>query len=555
MSLTRNSRVRMLAAVVVAVGFIAITQGADQPAPKSQPAKPAAHASPKPATEGPSGTSAQTAVERALAAPAEFDFVDTLLPDAVRSIAESSKINVLLDQKNLTDAGITPCTTLTNSVSAVSLRSALHLTLSQKDIAFVTVSDNSIMVTTADVAKQIKTPRLYVVRDLIAQPVSQNEFVKPTPAPVDSLIELITSVVSPAFWDSNGGIGSIAYINGALVISQTDEIHRQIAALLADLRVVRDKQRNHANTTSTDLQSAAGPAEQRIRKALDTPLDFSFVDTPLKDIVRFLRSKLRVPVQMDAKSLTDAKVTPATTISFAAKQIRARDGLRQLLAAKELAYVIEDESLVITTADHAKLVVHPVVYGVGDLCGYYDSASDGGPDYDSLIEMLTSIVAPASWDANGGNGSIAPFPVANAIVCSQADENQEQIAKLLAQLRANGCRFSEAPAPSPDSMVVRIYKFQTPAVNAPYDEQRSRQLIGLIRQLIEPKSWVDSGASISEAPDAIVVRQTVEIQNRVEQFLQVFGASAYSPSRGIALGSSFRPAGASTVGPAPANAK
>jgi len=31
-------------------------------------------------------------------------------------------------------------------------------------------------------------------------------------------------------------------------------------------------------------------------------------------------------------------------------------------------------------------------------------------DFDSLIELITSTVAPPSWDANGGPGSIAPFP-------------------------------------------------------------------------------------------------------------------------------------------------
>lgn len=31
-------------------------------------------------------------------------------------------------------------------------------------------------------------------------------------------------------------------------------------------------------------------------------------------------------------------------------------------------------------------------------------------DFESLIELITSTVVPASWDANGGAGSIAPFP-------------------------------------------------------------------------------------------------------------------------------------------------
>jgi hypothetical protein len=208
--------------------------------------------------------------------------------------------------------------------------------LPQNDLAFVTVSDNAIMITTADAAKRMTTPRVYVVRDLIAPDRSQNEFAKPTSGPADNLIELITSTLSPSDWDSNGGSGSIAYLNGALVISQTEEIHRRIATLLADLRAIREKQAKHANKTSADLQSGEGSAEQRIRKALDTPLDFHFVDVRLKDIVDSLQSKLGIPIQRDSKSLAEARVSADTTVSFAAQRIPAREGLRQVACRKRV---------------------------------------------------------------------------------------------------------------------------------------------------------------------------------------------------------------------------
>ncbi|HEX3999973.1 MAG TPA: hypothetical protein VHX65_15585 [Pirellulales bacterium] len=63
-------------------------------------------------------------------------------------------------------------------------------------------------------------------------------------ADFDSLIELITSTVSPQSWDSNGGAGSIAPFNTnlTLVVSQTQEIHEQIADLLQQLRRLQDLQ-------------------------------------------------------------------------------------------------------------------------------------------------------------------------------------------------------------------------------------------------------------------------------------------------------------------------
>ena len=63
-------------------------------------------------------------------------------------------------------------------------------------------------------------------------------------ADFDSLIELITTTVKPDTWDDVGGPGSIAEFetNLSLVISQTQEVHEEIADLLEQLRRMQDLQ-------------------------------------------------------------------------------------------------------------------------------------------------------------------------------------------------------------------------------------------------------------------------------------------------------------------------
>ncbi len=63
-------------------------------------------------------------------------------------------------------------------------------------------------------------------------------------ADFDSLIELITSTISPDSWDDVGGTGSIAPFetNLSLVISQTQEVHEEIVELLDQLRRLQDLQ-------------------------------------------------------------------------------------------------------------------------------------------------------------------------------------------------------------------------------------------------------------------------------------------------------------------------
>jgi general secretion pathway protein D len=76
--------------------------------------------------------------------------------------------------------------------------------------------------------------------------------------------------------------------------------------------------------------------------------------------------------------------------------------------------------------------------GAAQKNGYAGPGGAGGgnqADFDSLIELITSTVAPSSWDSNGGAGSIAPFNTNLTLVVSQTQEIHEQIADLLQQLR------------------------------------------------------------------------------------------------------------------------
>ena len=63
-------------------------------------------------------------------------------------------------------------------------------------------------------------------------------------ADFESLIDLITQTVAPKSWEQNGGQGNIAPFetNLSLVVSQTQEVHEQIADLLEQLRRMQDLQ-------------------------------------------------------------------------------------------------------------------------------------------------------------------------------------------------------------------------------------------------------------------------------------------------------------------------
>ena len=108
----------------------------------------------------------------------------------------------------------------------------------------------------------------------------------------------------------------------------------------------------------------------------------------------------------------------------------------------ELKYVVHNDVLLITTPERAESdeFLTTKVYPVADLIyaeGVEDEDRSESADYDSLIDMITQTVQPKTWDANGGQGSIAPgsFNGADVLVFSQTQEVHEEVARLLEDIR------------------------------------------------------------------------------------------------------------------------
>src|ERR1700730_11413244 len=167
---------------------------------------------------------------------------------------------------------------------------------------------------------------------------------------------------------------------------------------------------------------------------------------PLNEVAKHL-SKFGLPVQMDAKAITEAGGTPDMPDTFSAKNVRLETALKLMLQAHELDYIIVDEFLLITSDAKAKEHVVTRLYSVGDLVPdpSPDTPSEGA-SYGSLIDTITSTIFPTTWDSAGGTGSLQPFPLARVLVCSQTQQVHEEIAKLLKMIRAQ-----RTPKPAEES--------------------------------------------------------------------------------------------------------
>ncbi len=107
--------------------------------------------------------------------------------------------------------------------------------------------------------------------------------------------------------------------------------------------------------------------EQRIEVALCESTNLEFVETPLQDVLDFLKDVHKVEIQLDSQALDAASIGSDTPITRNLKNITLAAALKHVLAPLGLTYVVRDEVLLITTPEAARGMVDVRVYKVGDL--------------------------------------------------------------------------------------------------------------------------------------------------------------------------------------------
>ena len=376
------------------------------PVPASPPQLQEIRSTPPPPTPSILSDEERTII-KALNEVHDWSFNDITLTDLAAQL--KAWMPCRLDTDALNDVGISPSVVL-GSLHGVKLSTqvVLHHLLANADMSWM-VQDGELVLTTPERAEDHLRLLVLPVVDLIETPGLGEEGYD-----YDSLIELITSLVSPACWDE-GGPG-ISTFGGALVFHQSWAISDQIEHLVETMRRAA---RNETDLTAIDMPWYGFPFDADLQPPVEQCLTLDLQSVTLDELVEKLSQQTTVPFRLDARALNDRNWCKSQRIRFTANNEPLSRSLRRALGAHDLSVGYDYPFLVVTTEEGADYLQSIRVYPIQD---FLKDASHPVPtgtvraatcdewwraSAEELAALVTSVADRSAWSEVGGAGEIA----------------------------------------------------------------------------------------------------------------------------------------------------
>ncbi len=396
-----------------------------------------------------------------------------------------------------------------------------------------------LIITSLEAAENEHTTRLYPVWDLVRFP---SEAKDKSRSDYESLLDVITATVSPESWEDLGGSGSLAPHKGLLLISQTDEVQIQVAALLDALRELTRPEEaaaeNRGAVRRAIVDVGDNAANRLISEKLDQETSVDFVDAPLDDVVDYFQQTMHVPVIIDHRAV-DIGVDSSSDPRHCRFRVSRCERIAADLAELDLTYILRDEALVITSREEAENLLTTRLYSAADLIDIVDATDyeQIKVELEELADVLMTIVGPESWSDLGGPGVLKVYASRGVLVCSNTSEVHEQIEQLLGDMAR--ARRSPQAAPrrqepyDPAEIVVETYKLNPSFFG-------NNDIVDVITELAAPASWRAATASPTRPylklfSGTLIVRQRRDVQREIQRLLRRLGVVGPHQNAGLGV--------------------
>jgi len=217
---------------------------------------------------------------------------------------------------------------------------------------------------------------------------------------------------------------SIRLVTLAVVCFQLGPFLGEVNRLVAD-----DTARPAAGAPAVTPRSF----EQKALAALEKTGHWEFIEQPLAEVAAVVSDTAGIDVVLDRPALDDHGIPGDVPVTASTQGIRLRSFLNLTLRDLGLTWELRDNAMWITTPEATEERLSVRTYPVTDLVRVCPAPGEWAYDYNSVIDAITSTIAPESWDHVGGPGAIEG--IYGALVVSQTRDVQDRIERLLAGLR------------------------------------------------------------------------------------------------------------------------
>jgi hypothetical protein len=338
-----------------------------------------------------------------LAEPVTLEFVETPLSDVIDFLRDYTTVNILLDKPSLEEQGVTSDTPMLIHVQGITIASALQTMLSPFRLTWI-VRDDCLVITSQKESDRHIVTRSYPVGDLAA---TAEEGAK--------LVDLARRVI--AYGREELPESRIPFLDSlkAIVLTHNPAGHARLARLLEELR-------------GTPSES---DAIKRIHEKLNDPVTLEFVETPLSDIVDFLKDLTQVNIVLDRRAIEEEGVTNDTPISVHLQAVAIRLALGTMLNQLNMTFRLENDCLVVTSQVQSESRCEIRAYSTKP------PASRPSLSREEWLRLAQSVVQPRPNNQKSREGTPGPpmidfFDPQGRLVVYGPDSLQSNIQSLIA---------------------------------------------------------------------------------------------------------------------------
>ena len=150
-------------------------------------------------------------------------------------------------------------------------------------------------------------------------------------------------------------------------------------------------------------QKPESPANQKILRSLDTPMNVEFLDLALEDALQYVGEYHGITVHRDRESIRAAKIDLDHPVTLKLTGVPLRSVLQLLLEPLSLGTFVDEGELVVSTRETAASHDSDRSYSVPHQLAEVVRA---GIPLADLGEAITQTIDPSTWQKNGGLGTL-----------------------------------------------------------------------------------------------------------------------------------------------------